>query len=163
MLGLARGEIEATPSVREHLDLCMDCRACETACPSGVVYHELIEETRARMTQNTARTMQGRLMRWIFFHVFTKPTRLKLALLPARIMQKVGLYALLRKIGIFRLLPLQLRKMEQMLPASGALWPRQLPEFVAGARMKEKREREPDAIVAKSIGFFAGCIGAVVV
>src|SRR5258708_37245738 len=76
-------------------------------------------------------------------------------------MQKVGLYALLGKIGIFRLLPLQLRKMEQMLPASGALWPRQLPEFVAGARMKEKREREPDAIVAKSIGFFAGCIGAV--
>src|ERR1044071_44794 len=49
MRGLAEGVIEPTQSVRKHLDLCLDCRACETACPSGLVYHELIEETRARM------------------------------------------------------------------------------------------------------------------
>src|SRR5256714_9234454 len=49
MRGLADGVIDATPSVRDHLDLCLDCRACETACPSGVVYHELIDETRARL------------------------------------------------------------------------------------------------------------------
>src|SRR2546423_807343 len=48
MLGLADGRIEATHSVRHHLDLCLDCRACETACPSGVGYHELIEKSRAR-------------------------------------------------------------------------------------------------------------------
>src|SRR5438552_4938242 len=49
MLGLTDGKISATESVRRHLDLCLDCRACETACPSGVVYHELIEETRTRL------------------------------------------------------------------------------------------------------------------
>src|SRR5258706_14476783 len=137
MRGLAEGVIEATPSVREHLDLCLDCRACETACPSGVVYHELIEETRARLAESSAKaTLQGRFMRWIFFHVFTKPTRLKLALLPARVMQKIGLYGLMRKIGVFRLLPIQLRKMEQMLPARGPIWPRKLPVRTAvnGAR-----------------------------
>src|SRR5438105_14308 len=115
MLGLADGAIDATASVRRHLDLCLDCRACETACPSGVVYHELIEETRARLLAQTTPTIQGRLMRWIFIHIFTRPTRLKLALLPARLMQKIGLYRLLRKVGIFKLLPAQLRKMEQML------------------------------------------------
>src|ERR1043165_781217 len=47
MRGLQEGTIEPTDSVRLHLDLCLDCRGCETACPSGVVYHELIEETRA--------------------------------------------------------------------------------------------------------------------
>ena len=47
MRGISDGAIEPTESVRLHLDRCLDCRACETACPSGVVYHELIEETRA--------------------------------------------------------------------------------------------------------------------
>src|SRR5438094_9825194 len=47
MRGLADGLVEPTDSVRRHLDLCLDCRGCETACPSGVVYHELLQETRA--------------------------------------------------------------------------------------------------------------------
>src|SRR5438552_1007847 len=60
MRGLADGVIDATDSVRRHLDLCLDCRACETACPSGVVYHELIEETRARLVATTKPTVQSR-------------------------------------------------------------------------------------------------------
>src|SRR5437870_6202583 len=101
MRGLADGTVRPTESVRRHLDLCLDCRGCETACPSGVVYHELIEETRARFAESDGGTtganasraerIQSRVMRWIFFHVFTYPTRLKLALLPARILQRLGL------------------------------------------------------------------------
>src|SRR5439155_27135109 len=103
MLGLADGRISATESVRRHLDLCLDCRACETACPSGVVYHELIEETRTRFGEQGREQLsaQGRFMRWILFNIFVHPRRLKLALLPARLMQKVGLYSLLRKSGVF--------------------------------------------------------------
>jgi glycolate oxidase iron-sulfur subunit len=150
MRGLADGVIEPTESVREHLDLCLDCRACETACPSGVVYHELIEETRNRLGTN-APTLQGRLMRGIFFNLLIHPTRLKLALLPARVMQKVGLYGLLRKAGVFGMLPPGLRKMEQMLPARGRLWPTRLPERVP-ARGGDKKA---------TVGFVAGCIGSV--
>src|SRR5436305_15141727 len=102
MRGLADGAIEPTASVRLHLDLCLDCRGCETACPSGVVYHELIEETRANLAATQAASAQSRFMRWLFFNVFTKPTRLKLALVPARILQKIGVYRLLRKAGVFR-------------------------------------------------------------
>src|SRR5690348_1876350 len=122
MLGLAEGKIEPTETVRKHLDLCLDCRGCETACPSGVIYHELIEETRARLGDSRSLPLQGRLVRWLFFNIFTRPSRLKLALLPARVLQKLGIYALLRKVGLFNLLPLQLRKMEQMLPSRGSLW-----------------------------------------
>src|SRR4051812_3036461 len=158
MLGLADGRIEATESVRHHLDLCLDCRACETACPSSVVYHELIEETRTRFEEQGIQklTPQGQFMRWVFFNVFVHPTRLKLALLPARLMQKIGLYSLLRKSGLFNLLPLQLRKMEQMLPPTGPLWPKRLPERTAAIQNPQSKIQNPTRV-----GFFSGCIGSV--
>ena len=158
MRGLADGLIEPTPKVREHLDLCLDCRACETACPSGVVYHELIEETRARFAENERLTLQGRFMRWMFFNVFVHPTRLKLALLPARAMQKIGVYGFVRKIGLFKLLPSQLRKMEQMLPNEGKLWPAPLPERMSPVRTVDGAR---NAGAVTTVGFFAGCIGSV--
>src|SRR4051794_15250315 len=167
MLGLADGRIDLTDSVKKHLDLCLDCRGCETACPSSVVYHELIEETRAKFAERTKPTAQGRFMQWIFFHIFVHPTRLKIALLPARLMQRIGLYSVLRKIGLFRLLPLQLRKMEQMLPSRGPLWPKALPVHSrAGGIDTVLKILNPLTVneVAKpkaTVGFFAGCIGSV--
>ena len=158
MRGMAEGVIQPTESVRKHLDLCLDCRACETACPSGVVYHELIEETRERLSHDVKLTLQSRFMRWIFFHLFIYPTRLKLALLPARLMQKIGLYGLLRKTGLFKLLPTQLRKMEQMLPTIGKIWPARLPSSMPA----RNQPRGPISHDAKQIvAFFPGCIGSV--
>src|SRR5213075_2904400 len=125
-----------------------------TACPSGVVYHELIEETRARLAASQTPTLQGRFMRWLFFNVFTKPTRLKLTLVGPRLLQKIGAYALLRRIGLFNLLPVQLRKMEQMLPASGSVWPRALPEITHASSSSAPTTR-------KTVAFFSGCIGSV--
>src|SRR6476646_3285457 len=77
MLGLADGRITASESVRHHLDLCLDCRACETACPSSVQYHELIEETRAKLAP-AKQSLGDRLVRFMFLHVLTKPWRLKM-------------------------------------------------------------------------------------
>lgn len=161
MLGLSTGTIEPTDSVRKHLDLCLDCRGCETACPSGVVYHELIEETRAKLNKTQPLTLQQRAMRWMFFNVFVHPTRLKWALLPARILQKIGIYALLRKAGLFNLLPGSFRKMEQMLPATGPIWPRPLAERTLGSRGFQPVSQGLDARATKKVGFFAGCIGSV--
>ena len=56
-------------------------------------------------------------MRWLFFNVFVHP-RLKLKRAAAAVMQ-LGIYTLLRKTGVMKILPPQLRKMEQMLPAKG--------------------------------------------
>src|ERR1700689_874576 len=95
--GLSDGKIPPSAAVRKHLDLCLDCRGCETACPSGVVYHELIEETRAKLAPSQHLSAQGRFMRWLFFNLFTRPARLKFALFPARVLQKLGVYSLLRK------------------------------------------------------------------
>src|SRR4051812_37416356 len=151
MLALADGTIQPSASVRQHLDQCLDCRGCETACPSGVVYHELIEETRSKLPPQAEPDRSNALLRWIFFHIFVHPTRLKLALLPARVLQKLGIYALLRKVGLFNVLPPSLRKMEQMLPSAGPLWPGKLPELTRGEAVASQR----------SVSFFPGCIGSV--
>lgn len=158
MLGLADGRIEATDSVRRHLDLCLDCRGCETACPSGVIYHELLEETRAELAKT--KPPANRLMRWMFFHVLTRPFRLKAALLPPRILQKLGMYnALIRGTGILNALPDSLRKMETMLPA-GKVWPRRLPsrtQPVGQARNVRLDQHEG----TRRVAFFPGCVGSV--
>jgi glycolate oxidase iron-sulfur subunit len=175
MLGLAEGKIEPTEAVRQHLDLCLDCRGCETVCPSGVVYHELLEDTRAKLAPSRMTTREAGFMRWLYFNVFVHPTRLKLALLPARLLQKLGVYTLLRKTGALRLLPPQLRKMEQMLPPRGSLWPRRLPGRTApsGTGFQPVRATSNDPNTghglqaratnarATTVGFFAGCVGSV--
>src|SRR5271170_6520675 len=101
MRGLADGNIEPTASVRRHLDLCLDCRGCETACPSGVVYHELIEETRARLAPAQP---ANRWLRWMMFNILPFPRRLRLVLLPVRILQQLGIHSLFRKMGLLKLL-----------------------------------------------------------
>src|SRR3989304_3622240 len=49
MRSLSEGRLEPTPRVLGHLSLCLDCRACETACPSGVRYGSLIESMRGQL------------------------------------------------------------------------------------------------------------------
>src|SRR5689334_11170340 len=46
MRSLSEGSLQPVPEVTRHLDLCLDCRACETACPSGVQYGQILENTR---------------------------------------------------------------------------------------------------------------------
>src|SRR5687767_3848486 len=51
MRAVTDGRLPLTHEVRRHLELCLDCRACETACPSGVQYGKLIEPFRVQMEQ----------------------------------------------------------------------------------------------------------------
>jgi len=160
MRGLADGRIGLTETVREHLDLCLDCRGCETACPSGVIYHELIEEARAKLREAGIEEGGGRIMRWLLFYVFTRPGRLRAALLPVRILRAIRVYGILRKIGVMKLLPGPLRRMERMLPANGCFWPGKLPEFVAATGILSSRRGATPRANAR-VGFFAGCVGSV--
>jgi glycolate oxidase iron-sulfur subunit len=152
MKALADGRIEPGHSVVKHLGLCLDCRACETACPSGVVYHELIEETRSVLTslpQAAPRKPHpaSRIVNWLVLHVFPWPWRIKLAILPARIMQKLRLWGPITRSAA-KVLPAQLEKMQQLLPITGPLWPRRLAKRYPATR--------PGKL---TVGFFGGCVG----
>src|SRR5437016_10981173 len=72
-----RGGTPVTPVVAAHFDRCLGCMACVTACPSGVRYDVLIEETRAMVEQNYSRGLSDRLHRSMIFQLFPYPRRLR--------------------------------------------------------------------------------------
>src|SRR5256714_13798641 len=100
MRAVADRRLAMSPQVRNHLELCLDCRACESACPSGVQYGKLIEPFRVAM--DTANGKPGHsdwFHRWILFGLFPYSRKLRRALLPARFAQRIGLLRLLRATG----------------------------------------------------------------
>lgn len=118
MRAVAEGQLPLDDQVRTHLDLCLDCRACETACPSGVKYHRLIEPFRLAMDKlGPAPKSLPWIQRFVLKHVFPYRKRNGWALAPVRIMQRLGADRLLQKSGALRLLPKSLRRLHEMLPA----------------------------------------------
>jgi len=131
-----------------HLDACLGCMACMTACPSGVDYGKLIEATRAQIERNYKRPAGQRRFRRLIFDTFTNPARLRSMMLPLKLYQKTGLRALAHKIGVMRLLPERLRSMESLLPDLGAA--AEVPELTPAAG--ERRGR---------VAMLRGCVQSV--
>ena len=113
------GNLQLDNDVKQHLDLCLNCRACETACPSGVQYGKLIEPFRVYMNEKEPGRQTATLnalQRFLLFHVFPYRWRNRIALAPARLMQWTGLDWLTEKTGLTKLIPTSLRNMKNMLP-----------------------------------------------
>ncbi len=118
MRAVADGRLGFSDEVREHLGLCLDCRACESACPSGVQYGRLIEPFKVAMEATAPKERRpGFLQRLILEHLFPHANRVRLALEPARLLQNWGVLDWLDRAGLMRLLPPTLRKLQAMLPA----------------------------------------------
>jgi glycolate oxidase iron-sulfur subunit len=99
----------------EHIDKCLDCRACETACPSGVEYGKLVEHARARIAKDYPRSWFGGFVRDLFFREFlSAPHHIEDAARLLRLYQRSGLQTIARGIGILKLLGLADR--ERLLP-----------------------------------------------
>jgi glycolate oxidase iron-sulfur subunit len=82
---------QASGEMRTHIDRCLGCMACVTACPSGVQYDKLIERTRPQIERNAPRPRRERAYRRLIFALFTHPARLR-ALAPLLwLQQKAGI------------------------------------------------------------------------
>ena len=67
MKGILDDRLEPTEDVLGHLDQCLDCRACETACPSGVEYGSILEKTRTVLEPERGRGLIVKALRWFLF------------------------------------------------------------------------------------------------
>ena len=129
MRAAAEGRIGLTPTLARHLDLCLGCRGCETACPSGVPFGQLLEATRAQLVRKGVRAPESdhATTRWAL-ETFPHPARLAPLLWGLRLYQASGAQSLVRAFGI--LAPFRkLKAMESLLPnvASSASMPAFIP------------------------------------
>lgn len=82
-------------SVRTHIDRCLGCRACETACPSGVPYGQLLEATRATLREAELPPVQARIILWVFSH----QTLMRLAMFASRLLAATPIPTIMSKIS----------------------------------------------------------------
>ncbi len=95
MRALADGIIPPSDAdLREHIDRCLGCRACETACPSGVPYGQLLEATRATLRGGQAPTMMSRLL----LRVFAIAPLMRASMALARLLAATPIPTLLMKL-----------------------------------------------------------------
>lgn len=150
MIRVENGEAPMNATFVEHIDKCLDCRACETACPSGVEYGKLVEFARARIQNEYQRSFFSRTARnFVYRWLLPKPGRIVLAARLLRLYQRSGLRTLARKGGLLRAMGLAER--EALLPrVDDTFFFRRLGKtFLATG---DRRAR---------VAFFAGCVAQV--
>ncbi len=139
-----------SPSYIEHIGLCLACRACETACPSGVQYGRLVEAARAEIENRTQRGPLGRaLRRFVFEKLLQSPAWMTTAGTAAYLYQ-ASLQTIVRGSGLWKLLG-RLGRLEQLSP------PAEPPFFFdkMGKTFPAEGERR------YRVAFLAGCIANV--
>lgn len=145
---LMKEGLEGEPMSEEmvsHWDACLGCMACVTACPSGVQYDTLIEQTRAQVERHHERSAQDKALRGLIFSLFPHPKRLRLLRGPLRAMQAIGLDRAMRRTGLLARMSPQLAAMESLTPRLGK--PEPLPPYI-------RATGERRAVV----GLLTGCV-----
>jgi glycolate oxidase iron-sulfur subunit len=141
MRALQDGRLPVNDTTARHIDLCLGCRACEAVCPSGVPYGELLEATRDHLERNYRRSLGQRLLRRIIVEkIFPSPARLKAALWPVRLMQKLQANRWLPKFARDALTLMPAEAKEVFLPE------------ISETAMAPRRGR---------VGFVSGCVMSV--
>jgi glycolate oxidase iron-sulfur subunit len=145
-----QGRLELGESFVLHIDRCLNCRNCETVCPSGVEYGKILELARAQIEQKYQRPFISRTLRdLVYRRLLPYPRRIAAAARVLKIYQRSGLAAVARATGILRLLGMQDR--EKLLPRIDSHF------FFSdlGKTFPAKGERRA------RVAFFAGCVAQV--
>lgn len=152
MRNVVDGKLPLNADVKHHLDLCLDCRACESACPSGVQYGKLIEPFRVDLQKvfhaHGSQPVGGLpwWQRFILFKIFVNARLARLAVFPAKVMLAMRVDWLLEKSGLLRWMPERMRQMQAMLPRLH--WGRTpIPEFLPAVGKRRA-----------SVALFTGCV-----
>ena len=117
MKAVNEGRIGITPTVFRHWDLCIQCRACEVACPSGVPYGRLIEATKAEVERHREPRLLPRLASAILLkRVLPSQRRLSALVAGLRLYQRSGLRRLVRWSRVLRLVSARLASLEASAP-----------------------------------------------
>lgn len=149
MIQVEKGRLPISDTFVKHIDLCLDCRACETACPSGVEYGKLVESARGQIENHYKRSPLERLLRAFFFHrLLLSRRRLDQVGRLLRLYQESGLERLVLASGALKLLSRRLDRVARLSPRMGKpFFTERLGTVVPAIGPRKYR-----------VAFFAGCI-----
>ncbi len=140
------GRETTSASFVQHIDTCLGCMACVTACPSGVQYNSLLEAARPQVEREAKRGVGDRAFRHLIFAMFPHPGRLRLLAWPLGMYQRLGLQRLVHRSGVMKLLPERLQAMERLLPPI-TFGNTDLPALIAAEGERRRR-----------VGLLLGCV-----
>ena len=150
MMLVEQGELPVSEGFVDHIDKCLDCRSCETACPSAVNYGKLVEHARARIERDFKRPLFSRMARnFVYRQLLPYPERIAMAAKLLRIYQRSGLQAAARATGILKLLGLAERDL-LLPPVDRHFFFDQLGKTFPARDTRRAR-----------VAFFAGCVANV--
>ena len=166
MRGLLEGRLEPSEEVVTHLDRCLDCRACETACPAGVPYSQLLEASRAQIERRVRKPTPLRLFgRWVLGQVLPHRGRMNLATDLLRFSQSGPLAAIARAADRRGWLPRFASRGLAMTPPLPARRERALETVAkrlpAGARLERRDEGlvfMPAGSAKARVAFHTSCV-----
>lgn len=111
------GRLQLTKTVVSHWDLCIQCRACETACPSGVPYGELIEATMAQVKKQSTQGMVSRMVSSLVLkRLLPYQNRLSILVSLLKLYQRSGFQNLVRKTNVLRIFSKTMVELEESTP-----------------------------------------------
>ena len=114
MRGVAEGRLGIDPMFAEHMDVCLACRACQTACPANIDFGKMVEAARWQVNQTIPKSRTEKVVRWaVFEQLFPHTGRLRLFATLMMLYQRLGLQALAHRL---HLIPVKLRDSERLLP-----------------------------------------------
>ena len=150
MRAVADGDLAVTPTFAEEMSYCLGCLACQTACPAGVKYAELFETARSDIESSGVHTgLMRKFWRALTLRfLFLRPRTLRAVGSGLRLYQRSGLEALVRRLGITRLLPPTLRRLEPQAPRIG-------PAFSNGLIAAHEQPRTPARF---RVALLTGCV-----
>jgi len=145
---VADDQLTFSKALKQEAYFCLDCRACSTACPSGVHAGLVMEACRnqAQAAMPLAGAA-GKFRAFILQRMLPSPDLLETSMLPARLYQKLGIQWLVRHSHLLKLAPEWMEKAEGMIPELHPPLRPQLPDVVPA--VDEQRGK---------VAFFLGCI-----
>jgi glycolate oxidase iron-sulfur subunit len=144
MRALDEGRTQITDSFSEHMFRCLDCRACETACPAGVHFGQMMEDTRAEIVRQRPAHWIARLM---LKHVFPYRWRFHLAARLLQIYQASGVQSAMRATGLLKFFAPRMAQAETLMPDLA---------IESGLTMGQTYPAEGERV--GTVAFFTGCV-----
>ncbi|MDE3058758.1 MAG: (Fe-S)-binding protein [Bacteroidota bacterium] len=146
---IADGGLEMTQTFIDEMNFCLDCQACETACPAGVKYGALVEAARAQIFQKRVLPVKERFLKWVLLkNILSSKWKLKTTAALLRVYQRWGIEALISKFGILKIFSSKLNDLQSLAPRIDVHYSEEIiPEILA-----------PKGEAKYRAGFLSGCL-----